>query len=332
MKKSKKFVQPAVGFILTGLRSALLGESRVEPPGASLTALLTGTQHAAATLQGSPAETTPSEEESQNENMPVPAPRGTTMQSKSSGRNDTLGMALQSGIVAAKRPRGMRARERERQEVDWGTVGLNHHQGPQREDGPLCVKAFSSSLPSMLLSVESASSSCFCGSVLGCGSGSVALAGSGSVAPAGSGSVAPAGSVGSVSAVLPSAGLAELFWGPFSPPSRKVDQPFSRSSRSQLGGQLPSSKPAAIERLDARSLTLNSSLMGSRITMPHLVINSANSSGLMSGGRPEEDEACLASASLGYLLLSPFLRACCLGLLGWRRSLQLHLDLDLHPE
>lgn len=72
--------------------------------------------------------------------MPVPAPRGTTIQSKSSGSLATLGMALQSGIVAAKRPRGMRESEGERQEVDWGTVGLNHHQGPQREDGPLFVK------------------------------------------------------------------------------------------------------------------------------------------------------------------------------------------------
>jgi len=45
-------------------------------------------------------------------------------------------------------------------------------------------------------------------------------------------------------------------------------------------------------------------------------------------------QACLASASLGYLLVSPFLSACCvvLVLLGWRCSLQLHLDLDLLPE
>ena len=42
------------------------------------------------------------------------------------------------------------------------------------------------------------------------------------------------GSVAVVAAVLPSAGLAELSCCAGLPPSRKVDQPFSRSSRSRV--------------------------------------------------------------------------------------------------
>lgn len=89
------------------------------------------------------------------------------------------------------------------------------------------VSASSSSLPARLLSVESAFGSGSCVFVFGCCSGSVVLE----------------ASVGSVLVVVvvvvvpPSAGVALLssfFCWLWSPPSRKVDQPFSRSSRSRV--------------------------------------------------------------------------------------------------
>ncbi len=61
-----------------------------------------------------------------DENMLVPAPWGTTIQSTSSGSLNTLGMALQRGSIAAKGPQRDGGRERR---------GVDHHQGAQRENG-----------------------------------------------------------------------------------------------------------------------------------------------------------------------------------------------------